>query len=153
MIEGSSRENTKGKIVKSLVLPDHDALKCDILESYSLSNEETKAAIKEFWDNEYRIGDNIHSTLEPHGAVAWGAAQRFREQTGYGGKVVSLETAHPAKFPESLLDLGIKPALPTALYRLNNRPHGRHFELDAYESIKASIKGFHTQERARWHEL
>jgi len=42
--------------------------------------------------------------LDPHGAVGYKAAKDFIDQTGYKGKVVFLETAHPSKFIEVIED-------------------------------------------------
>jgi threonine synthase len=63
--------------------------------------------------------------LEPHGAVGWAGLQRFlgahpsaREMTA-----ISLETAHPAKFPDEVRALtGVDPPLPPSLQGLDGRP-------------------------------
>ncbi len=65
--------------------------------------------------------------LEPHGAVGWAGLNAFLE--GHGGEYgsdplcVSLETAHPAKFPEEITRLlGFDPDLPDSLKGLDGKP-------------------------------
>ncbi|MCU0457042.1 MAG: hypothetical protein MUE74_12130, partial [Bacteroidales bacterium] len=64
--------------------------------------------------------------LEPHGAVAWMGIERFAAYQGSGHEKdtchVSLETAHPAKFPEEISRiLGIVPEVPPQLKGLSGR--------------------------------
>ena len=57
--------------------------------------------------------------LDPHSAVAVGAAERL----GAPGPIVSLATAHPAKFPDAVEQaIGHRPALPPHLAELFDRP-------------------------------
>ncbi|QTN31735.1 threonine synthase [Akkermansiaceae bacterium] len=58
----------------------------------SFSDEETRAAIREV---KSLYGYNI----DPHGAVGWLAAGKYREANP-GAETITLETAHPAKFPD-----------------------------------------------------
>ncbi len=62
--------------------------------SYSASDDQTLAVIKEIYDAEEYL-------LDPHGAVALVAADNLRDQLG-DGKIICLATAHPSKFPESI---------------------------------------------------
>ena len=64
------------------------------LSSYSISDEETMATIKEVYE---RSG----YTLDPHGAVGYLSLKRFL-QTHPGRKGLFLETAHPVKFPDAV---------------------------------------------------
>ena len=64
------------------------------LSSYSISDEETMATIKEV----YEQSDYL---LDPHGAVGYLSLKRFL-QTHPGRKGIFLETAHPVKFPEAV---------------------------------------------------
>lgn len=59
------------------------------LDGYSVSDEETKQTIK-------RVFDKYDYLLDPHGAVAYSALERYiaKEQV----KGILLETAHPVKF-------------------------------------------------------
>ena len=57
--------------------------------------------------------------LDPHSAVAVGTAERL----GAPGPIVSLATAHPAKFPDAVeRAIGLRPALPAHLADLLARP-------------------------------
>ena len=77
-------------------LPDMDALRNDFY-TVSIDDEETRqtmaAVVKE------------HGTiLEPHGAVGWAGLERFfaEHPEAKGTTTISLETAHPAKFPDEV---------------------------------------------------
>ncbi len=53
--------------------------------------------------------------LDPHGAVAYRAAQRYAETSHDGHPIISLATAHPAKFGRVIREeLGFEPELPPA---------------------------------------
>jgi len=97
--------------------PDMDRLRCDFF-AVSISDEETRAAIREVW-REYRV------VLEPHGAVGWAGLERYLRAPGVPGDplAVSIETAHPAKFPEEIRALlGIDPELPPSLAGIEAKP-------------------------------
>jgi len=64
------------------------------LSSYSISDEETIATIKEVYEQ-------TKYTLDPHGAVGYLSLKRFL-QTHPGRKGIFLETAHPVKFPDAV---------------------------------------------------
>ena len=132
------------------VMPDMDQLKREIAAAYSISNDDTDRAVKGFYDEWHMIG-TTHSTLEPHGAVAWEAAKRFRADTGYNGKIIVFETAHPGKFPESLIKQGITDVeLPDCLARLVHIPHGFYHAMpNDYGVIKSKIRELHAREVAR----
>ena len=99
--------------------PDFAAMRRD-LWSTSVSDDETRAAITSTWKN-HRV------MLEPHGAVGWAALERFLSHSATGpldhsSLAISLETAHPAKFPEEIQRLlGIEPELPSALAGLDTK--------------------------------
>lgn len=58
--------------------------------------------------------------LDPHTAVGWAAASRYRRA---GVPMVAVATAHPAKFPEAVeAATGMVPALPEDLADLTSRP-------------------------------
>ena len=69
-----------------------------------------KKTIKEFFE---KTGE----TLDPHSAIGVHASQEFIASKNYDGEfVVTLATAHPAKFPEAVIDAGApKPTLPNFL--------------------------------------
>lgn len=63
--------------------------------SYAYTDEQTTACIR-------RVYDESNYTLDPHGAVGYLAAEQYLEQTQNEGIVVFMETAHPAKFKETV---------------------------------------------------
>lgn len=64
------------------------------LSSYTITDEETKAAIKNIYENYQYIAD-------PHGAVGYIALQRYLAAHP-NEKGIFLETAHPVKFPDAV---------------------------------------------------
>jgi threonine synthase len=59
--------------------------------------------------------------LDPHTAVGVGAVEHVR--SSIAGPIVSLATAHPAKFPDAVeRSTGIRPQLPAHLADLMDRP-------------------------------
>lgn len=61
--------------------------------------------------------------LDPHGAVGWAAAERLAGGIARGCPVVTLATAHPAKFGEAIeRGLGFVPELPDAYRDWADRP-------------------------------
>jgi threonine synthase len=77
--------------------------------------------------------------LEPHGAVGWAGLLRYLDQhsEAEGLAMVSLETAHPAKFPGELRRVtGSEPPLPPSLQGIEEKPeHFGEMEVD-YEAFK-----------------
>ncbi|HEY4207842.1 MAG TPA: threonine synthase [Puia sp.] len=65
-----------------------------VLTSYSITDEETKAAIREAYGRYGYLPD-------PHGAVGFLALERYLE-THPGDKGIFLETAHPVKFYDAV---------------------------------------------------
>ena len=115
----------KGKINK---MPDMDLIKKDIF-SISISDEETRATMKEAYQK-YKV------ILEPHGAVGWAGLERFLSQAKISLPSISLETAHPAKFPEEIKKtLGIEPKLPESLKGLEDKK-------ERFENISSNYKEF-----------
>jgi threonine synthase len=100
---------------------DMDRLRSDIY-SVSINDEQTRATIKDAYDRHSVI-------LEPHGAVGWAGLQRYVSDIPPAANLlaVSVETAHPAKFPEEIQALlGLDPELPPSLVGLEDRPE--HYE-------------------------
>jgi len=90
-VYGGQMDET-GKIHK---LPDLAAMRRDLFSS-SVSDERTRATIREVWDK-YKL------LLEAHGAVAWRGFLDWLEVEKLNGlPAVILETANPAKFPEEI---------------------------------------------------
>jgi len=98
----------KGVIHKA---PDLERMRRDVF-STSVSDDETKKTIKEFYEKFGKV-------IEPHGAVGWAGLEQFAEKNSTSAKMVSLETAHPAKFPEEIKALlGITPEPPESMKNL-----------------------------------
>jgi threonine synthase len=76
--------------------------------------------------------------LEPHGAVGWAGLERYwHDCVGEPEPLaVSVETAHPAKFPEEIRTLiGVEPDTPPSLVGLDERP-------ESYETLPAEYEPF-----------
>jgi threonine synthase len=101
--------------------PDMEAMRRD-LYAVSISDEETRATIKQAYQKHRLL-------LEPHGAVGWAGLERFiaAETNAAEALAVSIETAHPAKFPEEIKALiGVDPPLPDSLRGVEERQE--HFD-------------------------
>ncbi len=61
-----------------------------VLSSYSISDDETRVALKDVYDQHQYL-------MDPHGAVGYIALSRYLQQHA-GSKGMFLETAHPVKF-------------------------------------------------------
>jgi threonine synthase len=94
--------------------PDREAMKRRIF-SVSIPDQETRETIR-------RVYHRYGVILEPHGAVGWRGLEAYLEIFGDFPLCVSLETAHPAKFPEEIENLlGITPELPQAMRDIDRR--------------------------------
>ena len=83
------------------------------LSSFSITDEETMATIKEVY---------VHSNylLDPHGAVGYLALQKYLGHQA-GKKGIFLETAHPVKFPEAVEKItGKKIEVPASISSIMN---------------------------------
>ena len=83
--------------------------------------------------------------LEPHGAVGWAGLQNYlKEHPGSDSPeqvCVSLETAHPAKFPEQIIDLlGFDPPLPPSLEGLEGKEEFFDSIENDYQQFKQYLK-------------
>jgi len=95
-------------------VPDLDLMRKRIF-SVSVSDEETKKTIVEAYKKHGLL-------LEPHGAVGWRGLEKFLEEEGDFPLCISIETAHPAKFPDEIEELlGIHPPVPPSLRGLEER--------------------------------
>jgi threonine synthase len=97
--------------------PDLEALRRD-LYAVSIDDATTRRIIRE---THGRFG----VVLEPHGAVGWAGLMQYfaAHPEDIDVLTVSLETAHPAKFPEEIRAcLDLDPAPPPALAGLDARP-------------------------------
>jgi len=123
-----------GNILKK---PDLSAMQKDIF-AVSISDNETKATIKNAWQDHRLL-------LEPHGAVGWLGLQKYLESSdnkiGEEHLCISLETAHPAKFPEQIREiLEFDPELPPSLEGLELKPEKFDTIPNDYEAFKSYLK-------------
>jgi threonine synthase len=83
------------------------------LTSYSITDTDTKATIA-------RVYKTNNYILDPHGAVAFIAAEKFLTATDV--RTVILETAHPVKFPEVVEEaIGQSLSIPASVQNLFER--------------------------------
>lgn len=103
------------------------------LFSVSVTDDETRETMR-------RAYDDLGIVLEPHGAVGWKGLEAYRDATHDGTPAVVLETAHPAKFAETVREiLGIDPEPSAALKALEGRA-GEAERLEAtYEALKRNL--------------
>ena len=106
--------------------------------SFSINDEKTRQTIA----NAYQ---QFNLLLEPHGAVGWaGLIQYFTDhpEDAAGDRLaVSLETAHPAKFPQEIMKiLSIDPALPPALEGLEEKAEVCLNISNEYSDFKAYLQ-------------
>jgi threonine synthase len=116
--------------------PDLSIMQKDLM-GISVSDEETSEAITQLF-RKYRI------VLEPHGAVAWQAIKEYSKSLMHDNEgkqlFISLETAHPAKFPEELMRiLDFNPQLPESLSGLSGKKEHYLFAENDYKKIKDLI--------------
>ncbi|HRT27241.1 MAG TPA: threonine synthase [Syntrophales bacterium] len=109
--------------------PDIEEMKRRIF-SVSVTDEETRQTIK-------RVYASYGVVLEPHGAVGWKGLEDYLAARGDFPLCVCLETAHPAKFPDEIVELiGVAPELPSGMMDLDMRK-GEPIELPAdYEEFR-----------------
>ena len=84
------------------------------LSSYSITDEETLATIKD-------VFEKYNYILDPHGAVGYGALMKYLKEFHNSplgdGRGIFLETANPVKFPEAVEKAtGNKIEIPSAVY-------------------------------------
>ncbi len=100
-----------GKVYK---YPDLKNMKKNIF-STSINDQKTRDTIKDVYEK-YKV------VLEPHGAVGWAGLESYYTCHGDYPLSISLETAHPAKFPEEIKSLlGFEPELPESMKDVDRR--------------------------------
>ncbi len=105
--------NEKGEISKE---PDMDLMRKEIY-SISVTDQATKEMIKEAYEEHNLL-------LEPHGSVGWKGLMEFCREYNISKDqlCISLETAHPAKFPDEIKEiLKFDPKLPASLEGLEDK--------------------------------
>ncbi len=109
--------------------PDMEKMRRDIY-AVSIDDSETRATIG-------AAHKDLGLMLEPHGAVGWAGLQRYLELNSEDKKftAISLETAHPAKFPEEIQAItGIEPLVPPSLEGLEDKTEN-YKEIDVNYSV------------------
>jgi threonine synthase len=98
--------NEKGEILSE---PDFDRMKNDFF-GISISDDVTRETMGAFFKRYNKV-------IEPHGAVAWKGLEIYQEEINDNRKLaISLETAHPAKFPAEFAQIpGINIKMPVSL--------------------------------------
>ncbi len=117
------------------VQPDYELLK-KYFYTQSISDVETKKTIKEAYE-QYKL------VLEPHGSVGWTCLNRFLAEQPQSAEqlMVTLETAHPAKFPDSIQELlGFDPELPESLKGLEDKEEQFDTLPNDYNAFKSYLK-------------
>jgi threonine synthase len=112
-----------------------DALRANIV-GIAVSEDETRRTIRET----YRESGYL---LDPHSAVGVAAARRMRTETGERRPIISLATAHPAKFGDVIREeLEVDPELPEPWRNWRTR-EVRAVDLPdvTYPSFRASLLG------------
>jgi threonine synthase len=95
-------------------MPDMERMKKE-LWSISITDEETRNTIQRAWERHRLL-------LEPHGAVGWLGLERYLERNPTSAKAISIETAHPAKFPEEIERLlGFSPEAPPSIAEVERK--------------------------------
>ncbi len=118
--------------------PDMAALRRD-LYGVSIDDDETRATIK-------RTHERYGTLLEPHGAVGWAGLEHYLYDNPDEADqlAVSVETAHPAKFPDEIRAiLNLEPEVPPSLAGLDRRP-------EQYEPLEADYGAFQRFLRTRF---
>jgi len=116
-----------GKIIKN---PDLNKMR-EHLYGISISDDEVRKTIAEVYSR-YAI------MLEPHGAVAWQSLVEYLKSHNVKDELlyVSLETAHPAKFPDEIEEItGRKPDIPESLSDLDNKKESYLIIDNSYEKL------------------
>jgi threonine synthase len=105
------------------------------LVSYSFTDEETSDSIKKVFTETGYI-------MDPHGAVAYRGLKQYLSEHKEGVSSVFLETAHPAKFPETMLNIvGAGHELPARLQEVINKQESYHEAGNDPDELKDYIIG------------
>jgi len=123
----------KGNI---LAQPDMEAIRRDMF-AVSIDDVETERTIFDAWKKHQLL-------LEPHGSVGWAGLLHYleSEESKPDQLCVSLETAHPAKFPEKIREiLSFDPELPPSLEGLDKKREEYGYLKHDYGEFKAWLKG------------
>lgn len=94
--------------------PDLEEMRRHIF-SVSVTDEQTRETIRSVYKR-------YHVVLEQHGAVGWAGLEEYFKTAQDEKLAISLETAHPAKFPEEIEKLlGLNIELPESMKNIDQR--------------------------------
>lgn len=120
--------------------PDMAAINRDFY-AVSITDDQTRKTIEVMY-KKYGV------LLEPHGAVGWTGLEQYMAEHPEHAQLaaVSLETAHPAKFPDEVQNItGIDPPLPDCLAGLEKKTESFD-EMDVnYDQFKSYLEGNYRQ--------
>ncbi|MFT5703917.1 MAG: threonine synthase, partial [Rickettsiales bacterium] len=104
--------------------------------AYTIDDKTTCELIKQ-------LHSETEETIDPHSIIGIGAGRYYIASPEYGGEpVVTLATAHPAKFPESIEKSGLpSPKLPEFLSDLMDKKE----EMTVLENNLDEVKNFISQ--------
>jgi len=98
----------------------------------SITDDKTRETIRQAWEQHKLL-------LEPHGSVGWAGLQEYLHlnKTDAAIPSVSLETAHPAKFPAEINRLlGFDPPLPPSLEGIEQKTESFHSMATSYPEFR-----------------
>ncbi len=125
---------SKFESIKSLSVTD-DVLKyiTEYFDSYCIDDKETCKLVKSLYEETSEV-------IDPHSAIGIGAGRLYMNSKEYKGEaVVTLRTAHPAKFPEAIKkSLGFEADLPNFLSDLMDKKE----EMDILPNDLEKVKEF-----------
>ncbi|MES2677841.1 MAG: threonine synthase [Pseudomonadota bacterium] len=103
-------------------------------DSHSIDDAETCNLIKQLYQE-------TGETIDPHSVIGIGAARRYMGSKDYDNEpIITLATAHPAKFPEAIEKAGLKPKeLPQFLSGLMTKKEKMVIMENNLEDIKEFI--------------
>jgi threonine synthase len=103
------------------------------LTSYSISDDETRATLKEVYTKHQYLAD-------PHGAVGYLALQRYLQENP-GDKGIFLETAHPVKFYDVVEPVtGDRVPVPESISSILEIPKKSMIIEPDYEALKVELE-------------
>lgn len=124
------RMDEKGTLLE---VPDMTRMRNDIF-AVSISDAETRDTIAE-------VHEKFGVMLEPHGAVGWAGLMRYlNRHPSDTHTAISLETAHPAKFPDEVKKaVGLEPEVPNSLREVEQK--SEHYDTIPvqYDAFKAYL--------------
>ncbi len=106
---------------------------CKNIYACAFSDTQTQEAIK-------KVLNDFNYLLDPHGAIGFLGAREYLRKVETDAQVVFLETAHPAKFPETLpIVMEAEGKLPWQLQQIANKQEKYVSVENSYQKIKQEI--------------